>query len=103
MPVHVAAAYAGPVTVMSLVVETGRQIEDEMLDAGDCKREDFILQTKVVPFASTHGAALLAHSSHCGSERAYVGPGRWSRSQIRYFAQRRHMRSASSTIDCGLS
>ncbi|CAH0369917.1 unnamed protein product, partial [Pelagomonas calceolata] len=34
MPVHVAAAYAGPVTVMSLVVETGRQIEDEMLDAG---------------------------------------------------------------------
>ena len=34
MPVHVAAAYAGPVTVMSLVIETGRQIEDEMLDAG---------------------------------------------------------------------
>ena len=34
MPVHVAAAYAGPVTVMSLVVETGRQIEGEMLDAG---------------------------------------------------------------------
>ena len=38
MPVHVAAAYAGPVTVMSLVIETGRQIEDEMLDAARTRR-----------------------------------------------------------------